>query len=106
MKQSDKAVSRSFELRYFSDDPAANGETDFKGPTAVFDTEARIEYLRHYARSAREFFDNPGWDRQVVTDAEVEAAHRVIKAQPLPSVRRRIQLEDWKWAGGDETKAA
>jgi len=31
--------SKSFELRYFSNDSKANGETDFKGETATFTTE-------------------------------------------------------------------
>ncbi|MBO9606006.1 MAG: hypothetical protein J7639_08660 [Paenibacillaceae bacterium] len=106
MNRKEEAVSRSFELRYVTDNPAANGETDFKGPTAVFDTEERVNYLRQYAKHARKFFGNDGWDRPVVADAEVEAAHAAIKPQPLPAVRRRIPLEHWKWAGGDETKLA
>jgi hypothetical protein len=35
---------KSFELRYFSNDPKADGETDFKGPTEVFDTEVRVDF--------------------------------------------------------------
>ena len=46
---------RSFELRYFSNDPKADGETDFKGPTSVFDTEKRVEFLKTYAAFASDF---------------------------------------------------
>ncbi|MFW5944904.1 MAG: hypothetical protein ACOCTU_06555, partial [Bacteroidota bacterium] len=42
-------ISKSFELRYLSDNPEANGETDFKGETAVFDTEQRVNFLHHWA---------------------------------------------------------
>ncbi len=50
--------SKSFELRYFSDDPGANGETDFKGETQVFDTDQRVEFLKHYADFSKRFFDD------------------------------------------------
>ncbi|MCP5117598.1 MAG: hypothetical protein GY953_42790, partial [bacterium] len=92
-------LSRSFELRYFTSDPAANGETDFKGPTAIFDTDQRVEYLRQYARHARSFHQDPRWDTLVVTEAEARQALARIKPQPLPAVRRRIPLEKWKWHG-------
>lgn len=92
-------VSRSFELRYITDDPAANGPTDFKGETAVFDTDQRVEFLRHYADYAARFFDDPDLDRLVVSDEEVEAALARLEPQPLPRVRRRIRLDAWKWLG-------
>jgi hypothetical protein len=98
--------SRSFELRYFSSDPAANGETDFKGPASVMDTEQRVRYLSHYARYAGRFFDNPRWDQPVVTDEEAADALRRIKPQPLPSIRKRLPLRNWKWIGSREGKAA
>jgi hypothetical protein len=92
-------LSRSFELRYFSPDPKANGETDFKGPSEVFTTEDRIQYLQAYARYARKFFDDPNWNKLVVPDAEVAQVLRAIKPQPLPTVRQRIRLDEWKWLG-------
>lgn len=52
----ERTFSRAFELRYFTLDPKANGETDFKGPTEVFGTEERIEYLRRYSKYARRYF--------------------------------------------------
>ena len=30
-----KTISRNLELRFFSSDPAADGETDFKGETST-----------------------------------------------------------------------
>lgn len=92
-------ISRSFEMRYFSSNPQANGETDFKGPTAVFSTADRVEYLRQYSRYARGFFKDPRWDTRVATDADADAVLAKIKPQPLPSVRRRIRLEQWKYMG-------
>lgn len=92
-------VSKSFELRYFSNAPKADGETDFKGPTEVFDTEQRVEYLHQYAGYAGHFFNDPLWDTRVVTDEEVRAAVAELKPQPLPAVRRRIPLTDWKYLG-------
>ncbi|WP_135553622.1 glycoside hydrolase family 2 protein [Paenibacillus cymbidii] len=97
-------VSRSFELRYFSSDPAADGETDFKGQTSVFDTEQRVEYLRQYARHARHFFGNPQWNRLAVTDEEVARVAAAIKPQPIPGIRRHITLRQWRRIGSKEGK--
>jgi hypothetical protein len=101
--------SKSFELRYISKDAKANGETDFKGPTSVFDTDQRIEFLKHYADFAADFFEDPNFDYQVAGDAEASQAARQIKPQPEPEHRDRIQLDDWKWLGyraGQEHESA
>jgi hypothetical protein len=92
-------ISRSFELRYFSSAPEANGETDFKGPTAVFNTEQRVTYLNHYADYATRFFRDPELNTPVVSDAELDAALQKLKPQPLPDTRRRIPLDTWRWLG-------
>ena len=42
-------IASSFELRYFSKEKEANGITDFKGETAIFNTDQRVEFLRVYA---------------------------------------------------------
>jgi len=97
-----QTLSNSFEFRYFDTDPAANGETDFKGPTAVFDTDQRIEFLRQYAEFAKEFFNDPDLDKQVVTDAEVHNLLSNLKPQPLPKVRKKIPLKKCKCAGYKE----
>ena len=95
-------LSLSFEFRYVDDNPAANGETDFKGETAVFSTEQRIEFLRQYAEYAKGFFNDPELDTKIVTDKEVETVLKKLKPQPLPKVRKRILLDEWKWVGSKE----
>ena len=100
---------RSFEVRAVSNDAAANGETDFRGPTATMTTEDRLDYLNYYQREARRFFDSPDLAHEVVSDAEATEIANGIKPQPLPEVRRRIPLEDWKAYGyreGQELRAA
>ncbi len=74
--------SKSFELRYFSDDPKANGETDFKGETQVFDTDMRIEFLKQYAGFSKQFFDDRKLDYMVVSDREANSVALDIKPQP------------------------
>ncbi|MEN6625602.1 MAG: hypothetical protein ABFD69_05165 [Candidatus Sumerlaeia bacterium] len=96
---SGETLARSFELRWVSDQPAANGETDFKGPTAIHNTDERIHFLNAYDQVAARFFNNPNWDRLAVDEARVAEATRRIKPQPLPAVRRRIPLTDWKFTG-------
>ena len=91
-----QSISESFELRYFSNDEKANGETDFKGETAVFDTETRVDFLKHYADYAKHFFNDPQLDKLVVTDQEVDSVFRKIKPQPQPEVRKRVRLNQWK----------
>jgi hypothetical protein len=92
-------VSESFELRYFSNNPKANGETDFKGETAVFNTEDRVEYLNHYVKVAKEFFNDPNLDTKVVSDDQLKQSMSKLKPQPEPEVRKRIPLRYWKWMG-------
>ncbi len=94
-----KVLSRVFELRGFSEDPGADGVTDFKGKTQVFDTRARLRFLRAYGEYARRFFGDPGLDRLVVAQAQVKDALARIRPQPLPGIRKRILLKDWKFLG-------
>ena len=94
-----QTISESFEIRYFTDNEQANGETDFHGETEVFNTDQRIQFLRQYGDYAREFFDDPGLDTKVVTDKEAKEFVGSLKPQPMPSVRNRIVPETWKWMG-------
>src|SRR5690625_6655061 len=55
-------ISSGFEVRYFSSDPKANGETDFKGETSVFSTEDRMEFLKYYGKSAAAYFQDENLD--------------------------------------------
>lgn len=95
-------ISESFELRYFTPDARADGETDFKGETEYFNTNQRIEYLRVYEEYARSFFDNPNWNKLVISDKEAKIIASGIKPQPLPRIRNRMLLEDWKCLGYKE----
>lgn len=97
-----KLISHSFELRYFSDDPTANGETDFKSGTGIFDTEDRITFLQQYADYASRFFNDQDMDKLVVTEKEVLDALLNLKPQPLPAIRKSIPLTDWKYTGKRE----
>ena len=92
-----QTLSKSFEFRFFDTDLAANGQTDFKGQTAVLDTDQRIEFLRQYAEFAKDFFNDHDLDKQVVTDAEVRTLLKNLKPQPLPRIRTTIPLKNWKW---------
>jgi hypothetical protein len=92
-------VWNSFELRYHSPAPAANGETDFRGETEVFDTAQRIDYLTTYEKVAGEYFKNPDWDQLVVPDEEAKSVLATIKPQPMPEVRNRVPLRTWRWLG-------
>jgi hypothetical protein len=94
-----QTISESFELRYFSNNKKANGETDFKGETAVFNTQERVEYLKNYAEVAKTFFNDPNLDTKVVSDEQLEQALNKIKPQPEPEIRKRIPLKYWKWMG-------
>ncbi|WP_420461266.1 glycoside hydrolase family 2 TIM barrel-domain containing protein [Neolewinella sp.] len=100
---------RSFEVRRVANDPAANGVTDFRGPTATMITEERVEFLDRYQREARRHFDAPDLAHEVISDAESADIAAAIKPQPLPEVRQRIPLKEWKYYGyreGKEGRAA
>lgn len=94
--------SSTFELRYFTNDPKANGETDFKGETEWFDTEKRVSFLNEYADFASRYFDNPGLDKKIVTDKEISHLLGEVKPQPETNVRKTIWLNGWKTYGYKE----
>lgn len=94
-----QTIGQTFEMRYFTDDPTANGETDFKGETEWMDTEERVQFLHHYADFASRFFNNPRLDQQIVNDAEIDSLLAGIKPQPLPNIRTDVDLRTWKAYG-------
>jgi hypothetical protein len=55
------ARSRTFEIRHFTNAPAADGESDFLGPKTVMTT-------------ARRFYGNKMWDKIAVESEQVTAA--------------------------------
>lgn len=92
-------LSRSFEFRYFTDDPNANGETDFRGETEVFDTDQRVQFLHNYAEYAKPFFRDHQLDHKIVPQAEVAQVLKNLKPQPLPKIRNKIIPVNFKWLG-------
>ena len=99
----------TFEARYFSKDPKANGATDLHGPTEIFNNERRVAFLNSYANFASRFWGDPGLNTPLFSDEDVAGRLSGIKPQPLTSVRRTIRLEDWRAYGykkGKETDVA
>lgn len=94
-----QCISRSFELRYFTDDARADGKTDFKGETEYFTTDERVEYLTQYAQAAKDVFKDPLLDQKVVPESQLRDVMGRLKSQPLPHIRDRILLDSWKWMG-------
>src|SRR5690554_6775336 len=89
----------TFEMRQFTQDQAANGETDFKGETEWLDTEGRVRFLNQYADFSSRYFNNPDMDLEIVNDQEIDSLLAGLKPQPTPSVRQDIDLREWKAYG-------
>ncbi|MBQ7886109.1 MAG: hypothetical protein IJ313_04355, partial [Clostridia bacterium] len=92
-------LSKNMELRFISHDPAANGETDFKGETSMLTTQQRVDYLNAYAQALPRYVDNFSLDEPIVTLEAAKARLAQVKPQPKPAVRRRIALADWRFTG-------
>ncbi|MDZ7722263.1 MAG: glycosyl hydrolase family 2 [candidate division KSB1 bacterium] len=92
-------MSHTFEIRYFSNEKRANGITDFKGKTEFFNTDQRVDYLRFYSEFAKQFFNDPDLDKQVINDSKIQGAISGLKPQPQPVIRQRVNLQKWKWLG-------
>ncbi|MBL7970170.1 MAG: hypothetical protein JNL03_01510, partial [Prolixibacteraceae bacterium] len=93
---------KTFELRHFTSDSKANGETDFKGETEWMDTAQRILFLEDYAMCSSRFFKDPQLNRKVVGSEETDSLLAALKPQPLTSVRRTIPLNGWNAYGYKE----
>ncbi|MBQ7180091.1 MAG: glycosyl hydrolase family 2 [Bacteroidaceae bacterium] len=99
----------TFEMRYFTSDPKANGVTDFHGETEWLTTEQRVEMLNQYADYASRYWGDPQLSTPLFTDEEVERRLAEIKPQPTTAVRQTIPLREWKACGykkGKETEVA
>ena len=99
-------LAQAFEVRYFTQNPAANGETDFKGKTEFLNTEQRVDFLRAYADYGRIFWHDPRLDKEVFPLAEARVLTKQIKPQPRPQVRVRLLEDDWAWKGLEIAKGA
>lgn len=64
--QPQSPVSRSFELRHFTNDIRANGETDLKGETEWMSLDQRIAFLHRYADHAAAFFNDKDLNTKLV----------------------------------------
>ena len=95
-QKKNNVLSQSFELRYVTSDPKANGETDYKGATEWMTTDQRIEYLNHWQQYASKYFGDEGLNQQVVSNEEVAEAMKRLKPQPLPEVRQKMVLDEWR----------
>jgi hypothetical protein len=93
----ENAISQNFELRTFSSNPDANGETDFKGGTSTLTTEERIEFLSEYFRQAQRYHPDLDLNHSAVSLDESRRVLQTLKPRPLPTVRRRFALDDWSW---------
>ncbi len=103
---SGEPLAQAFELRYFSQNPAANGETDFKGKTEFLTTEQRVDFLRSYAEYGRLFWKDPRLDQEVFPLAEARVRTQQIKPQPRTQVRVRLLEDEWAWQGLPSPKSA
>lgn len=92
-------TSKLFEMRYFTPDTKANGQTDYRGGDEWLDTEERISFLEDYAAFGKQFYKVPGLDKKPIADKEADAILKKIKPQPQPEVRKRIHLNEVKWIG-------
>ena len=94
----------TFEMRYFSKDAKANGETDFHGDTEVMSIEERVKALGKYAAYSSKFWGDPQFNTPLFTDDDVRERLGTIKEQPSTSVRNTILLDGWKAYGYKEGK--
>jgi len=72
-------LSSGYEIRYFSKDVNANGETDFKGETSVFTTDERIEFLNYYAKEVSAYYGDKGLNTEVAPDDDTTMGTRRSK---------------------------
>ncbi len=89
----------TFEMRYFTKDPKADGSTDFHGETEWLDTDQRVDLLNKYAAYASRFWGDPGLDTPLFPESAVQERLARVKPQPLTSVRRTLPLKAWRAYG-------
>lgn len=99
MANSQSLISHSFELRHYTQDMKANGETDFKGETEWMNLQQRIDFLHQYADYASSFFDDKNLDTKLVKKVQIDSLLKCWKPQPTTSIRETILLSEWKSYG-------
>ena len=99
-------MQTTFEMRYFTKDPKADGSTDFHGETEWLDTDQRVDLLNKYAAYASRFWGDPGLDTPLFPESAVQERLARVKPQPLTSVRRTLPLKAWRAYGYKKGKEA
>lgn len=94
----------TFEMRYFSKDAKANGETDLHGDTETMSLEERVSALGKYAGYAARFWGDPQLNTPLFSDEDVRARLASIKEQPATGIRTTIRLDGWKAYGYKDGK--
>ncbi|WP_026776103.1 hypothetical protein [Polaribacter sp. Hel_I_88] len=94
-----QTISKSFEIRTFSNSLKANGETDFKGKTSVFSTEERVDFLNTYAKFGKAFWKDKKLNKKVYPLNDALKLLNTLKPQPVPKVRNRLLKDEWLWKG-------
>jgi len=89
----------TFEARYFSKDPRADGVTDLHGPTEIFDNDRRVDFLDSYYRFASRFWGDPEGNTPLFDDADIARRVAAVKPRPSTSVRTTLRLDRWKANG-------
>lgn len=92
-------ISKSFEIRHFSNSPKAGGETDFKGKTEFFNTTQRIDFLKAYATYGKKFWNDENLNKEVYPLSNANSLFTKIKPQPVPQIRKRLLADEWSWKG-------
>ncbi|MEM9991316.1 MAG: hypothetical protein AAF738_06090, partial [Bacteroidota bacterium] len=96
--QAQEAISKSFEMRYFTDSTYALGTIDFKGDSSIFSPEERVRALQKYIQYSKNYFQDKNLAERAVSSKAYEAALGGVKALPQPQYRERFYLNDWKYS--------
>jgi hypothetical protein len=92
-------ISKSFEIRCFSNSPKANGETDFKGKTDFLTTAQRVDFLNAYAAYGKLFWKDENLNKEVYPLSNALSLLNKLKPQPTPQVRTQMLTDEWSWKG-------
>ena len=66
---------------------------DFSGNESSFNTAERFDFLRHYQKAAREWYNDDGLDQKACTDEEIREFFASYKELPATSVRKEILFD-------------
>lgn len=99
----DRGVSEdnieTFDMRYYTSDIKANGDTDFYGDKDWFNLEQRLDVLCKFAEYAAPYWGNPNLDKPLLKEDDINDRLSKIKELPITNIRKTIRLESWKAYG-------